>query len=125
MSSFPITALYAGCVGLLSVSLANYVLYARINASKLADWKPDAAVRVQGNFVENVPLTLVLLYLVEVSGYSSGVVHIFGIWLVVVRVLHAWGLGHYRGANYPRLIGAQGTFLLQSVLAMALIYGFL
>lgn len=125
MSNLPITALYAGLVGLLSVSLANYVLYARINAPKLEDWKPDAAVRVQGNFVENVPLTLVMLYLVEVSGYSGAVVHTFGIWLIAVRVLHAWGLGHYSGANYPRLIGAQGTFLLQSVLAMALIYGFL
>ena len=38
--------------------------------------------------------------------------------LVVLRVLHAWGLARNPGANYPRLIGAQGTFVLMSVLGM-------
>ena len=42
--------------------------------------------------------------------------------LLLCRVLHAWGLGSYAGPNYPRLIGAQGTFLLMSIMGVALIY---
>ncbi len=109
---------YAGLLGLLSVLLANNVLYARLRAKELPDWQPPAAERVQANFVENVPLALLLLYLVEVSGAPIIAVHIAGISLVVLRLLHAWGLARYPGANYPRLIGAQGTFVLISVLSM-------
>ena len=76
---------------------------------------------MQGNFVENVPLALVLLYLLEVAGAPAVFIHVSGVALVLLRVLHAWGLARYPGANYPRLIGAQGTFVLVSVLAMSAI----
>ena len=114
----PATLAYAGLMGLLAVLLANHVLYARLRAQALPEWQPPAAERVQANFVENVPLALVLLYLVEVAGAPGAFIHICGITLVGMRVLHAWGLARYPGANYPRLIGAQGTFVLISVLAM-------
>ena len=120
----PVTLIYAGALGLLSVLLANYVLYARLRARELPDWQPPAAERVQGNFVENVPLALILLYLVEVAGAPAAFIHASGAALVVLRLLHAWGLARYPGANYPRLIGAQGTFVLVSILAMtALAFG--
>jgi uncharacterized membrane protein YecN with MAPEG domain len=105
-------------MALLSVLLANYVLYVRLRAKTQPAWKPNAAERVQANFVENVPLLLILLYLVEVAGAPDLFLHVCGTSLVILRVLHAWGLASYEGANYPRLIGAQGTFVLMSVLGM-------
>ena len=121
--SVAITALYAGLLGLLAVLLANHVLYVRLRSATQPKWKPDAALRVQANFVENVPLALVLLLALELRGASAGALHAFGAGLVVCRVLHAFGLGSYEGANYPRLIGAQGTFLLLSIMSVALVYG--
>ena len=59
------------------------------------------------------------------AGIGAAAVHWLGGSLVVLRVLHAWGLGTYEGANYPRLIGAQGTFLLLSVLGVTAVYQFL
>ena len=115
----PVTLLYAGLLALLSVLLANYVLYVRLRSRSLPDWQPHAAERVQANFTENVPLALVVLYLVEVAGASSSFVHAGGSALVFLRLLHAWGLARNQGANYPRLIGAQGTFALISILGMA------
>ena len=112
------TLIYTGLMGLLSVLLANHVLYARLRGRSLPAWQPPAAERVQANFVENVPLALMLLFLVEFAGAPLWFVHASGIALVVLRLLHAWGLARYEGANYPRLIGAQGTFVLVSVLAM-------
>ncbi|MCR9279986.1 MAG: MAPEG family protein [Pseudomonadaceae bacterium] len=120
----PITALYAALLALLAVLLANLVLRVRVNARRYPHWKADATMRVQANFIENVPLAVVLLYLLEVGGVSGGIIHGFGATLVVMRLLHAWGLASYEGANYPRLIGAQGTFLLISIMAMLALYRF-
>jgi hypothetical protein len=123
--SFAITALYAGISGVFAVLLANHVLYVRLRTASQPKWRPDAVLRVQANFVENVPLALILLLLLELNGTPPEILHGFGISLVILRVLHAWGLSRNEGANYPRLIGAQGTFMLLSVMGVALIYGFL
>ena len=121
----PVTALYAGILGLMSVGLANLVLYARVRPGQ-PEWRGDATLRVQANFVENVPLALVVMYLVEQTGVGALVIHVFGGALVLLRVLHAWGLDRAPGANvnYPRLIGAQGTFLLLSVMSVTAVYQF-
>ena len=117
-----VTLLYAGLLVLLGVVLANYVLYIRLRVRGLESWKPNAAERVQANFVENVPLALILLYLLEQAQAPLEFVHVCGAGLVLLRVLHAWGLARYPGANYPRLIGAQGTFVLLSVMGVSAIY---
>ncbi|MFT7651290.1 MAG: putative membrane protein YecN with MAPEG domain [Candidatus Azotimanducaceae bacterium] len=120
-----VTLIYAGVLGLLAVLLVNYVLYVRLRASTLPVWQPKAAERVQANFVENVPIALILLYLVEVNGAPGMFVHLSGGALVLFRLLHAFGLARFEGANYPRLIGAQGTFLVMAVLGcMALLLAF-
>ena len=117
LGAVQISLKYAGLMGLLAVLLANYVLYVRLRARRVPAWQPNAAERVQANFVENVPLALILLVLVELGGSPKLFVHVCGASLVVLRVLHAYGLARNEGANYPRLIGAQGTFVLLAVLA--------
>jgi len=121
----PITFFYASILGLLLVGLANQVLYARVNAAKVPKWKPETTLRVQANFVENVPMALVLLYLLEVSGAPHIWVHVLGTTLVIARAAHAWGLSTNPGATYARLFGAQMTFLLLSILSFAGLYFFL
>ena len=118
----PVTLLYAGILILLSVLLANQVLYVRLKGDKEPEWRANAVLRVQANFVENVPLALVLLYLLEISGSPRQIVHVLGGLLVVLRLLHAWGMSKNSGANYPRLIGAQGSFLLMSIMGSAAVF---
>lgn len=117
-----ITAIYAGILGLLAVFLANQVLYVRLRPKEQPKWRADATFRVQSNFVENVPLALLLLFLAEYVGVQAQAIHGFGVSLVTLRILHAWGMSRTEGANYPRLIGAQGTFVLISILSATLIY---
>ena len=62
-----ITLLYAGILILLSVLLANQVLYVRLRGDKEPEWRDNTVQRVQSNFVENVPLSLFLLFLIEIS----------------------------------------------------------
>jgi uncharacterized membrane protein YecN with MAPEG domain len=114
----PMTALYVGLHALLAVVLANFVLYARLRSGKVPAWQSDAALRVQANFVENVPLALLLFLVLEIQGTSPLLLHGFGSSLFIMRLLHAFGLGTYPGANYPRLIGAQGTFVLIAIMAI-------
>lgn len=121
LTAIPVTAIYAGLHGLLAVLLANFVLYVRLRGRKQPAWRADAALRVQANFVENVPIALVLLLVLELQGTPTNLLHAFGASLFVLRLLHAWGLGMYEGANYPRLIGAQGTFVLISIMAIGCI----
>ena len=56
----PVTAIYSGLHGLLAVSLANFVLFVRLRPHS-PEWRVNAALRVQTNFVENVPIALLLL----------------------------------------------------------------
>ena len=121
-TAIPVTLIYAGMLGLMAVFLANLVLYVRLRPAAQPDWRAEATQRVQANFVENVPLALVLLLVLELSGTGSVALHLSGVSLVFFRLAHAWGMSRYAGANYPRLIGAQGTFLLLSIMAVAALW---
>ena len=123
--AMPITALYGGMLVLLSVFVANRVLKARLNAKDYPEWKEETNLRIQGNFVENTPLALVMLLALELGGLPDAWIHWMGGFLVLFRVLHAWGMSYNPGATYPRLIGAQGTFVMMSVMGMSGIYFFL
>ena len=81
-----ITLLYAAILGLLSVLLANQVLYVRLRGGKEEKWRSNATERVQANFVENVPLALIILFIFEYSSSSNNLIHIFGILLVLFRI---------------------------------------
>ncbi len=72
----------------------------------------ERAIRVQGNFIEYVPLALILLALSEAGGAAPMSVHIVGGALVAGRVLHAYGLGRSAGVSPGRFIGTALTWLV-------------
>ena len=120
----PITALYAGLLALMSVFVANRVLWARLRGDKVPEWKEETNLRIQGNFNENVPLAVILLLALEIGGLPGAWIHGFGASLLLARVLHAWGMSRDPGATYGRLLGAQGTFLLMSIMGMTAVIFF-
>ncbi len=75
------------------------------------------AMRRHANFVEYVPLVLILLALLELNGVSALALHIFGICLFVFRIFHAWGIGENM-AHIGRFIGAFGTTILTLVMSI-------
>ena len=122
LTALTVTPIYAGCFALLAVLLANQVLYVRLRPKTEPVWRINAVERVQANFIENVPLALLLLMIIELTGATNTVLHMLGGSLLVCRVLHAWGMSRNEGANYPRLIGAQGTFVLISIMGVATLW---
>lgn len=115
------TGFYAALLTLLYIVLAVRIIRLRwkhrvgIGTGEAEELK--AAVRIHGNFIEYVPLALILLGIIEYSGVALIWVHVIGISLLVARVAHAIGLTLSVGVSVPRTIGVLGTFavlLLQS-----------
>ena len=121
----PVTALYAALSGILLIVLAALVVRARWATRTAlgtgADPRMERAVRVHANFVEYVPLALLLLLLAEVNGVAAGALHAAGIVLLASRVLHAWGLSRHSARSFGRFWGTLGTWVTILALAVALL----
>ena len=112
-----ITGLYAGLMGLFLVVLSVRAVAGRVKHKvEIGDaGNPDLQLRVRafGNFIEYVPLALVLMVLLELHGFSAWVVHALGIMLLAARLAHAYGLSHSPGITSPgRFAGINLTWLV-------------
>jgi uncharacterized membrane protein YecN with MAPEG domain len=111
-----ITALYAGLLGLMSVAIA--VAVGRVRAStgiSMGDGgnlELIAAMRRHANFIEFVPLTLILIGLLELNGVGSTAIHALGAGLVFARLCHAVGFRTDDSLKALRPIGAIGSTLV-------------
>lgn len=121
-STFPITFFYGSLLGLMLVFISIEVLRYRVRALELGEDIAQRMPRVQGNFIEYVPLALILLGLLEETGAPTVVLHGLGITLLVARIMHAYGLGHLGSANYPRTVGTLLTFVVLAALSVAGLY---
>ena len=114
--SVPITALYAGLLGLLGLVLGagSGWLRQKTGVSLGAGDSPQqlVAFRRHGNFAEWVPIAIILIAILELNGVSSTAVHALGATLVVARVAHPFGLDPEKMSAPARGLGAAGTALV-------------
>ena len=100
----------AGLLGLLAVALLSNVGRVRgktrIFIGDGGNTELITAMRAQANFVENVPLGLILIWLVGAS-YGAATVVTLSVLLVVARALHAMGM--LGGVRFGRAAGATIT----------------
>ncbi len=126
MTAGPASFMYAGLLGLLLVVLSVRVSLLRrhlkVGLGPGMDESMVKAVRVQGNFIEYVPLALLLLVLAEITGLPSEAVHGAGLLLLASRVLHAWGLTQSSGVTFGRFYGIAGTWVTIIGLSLWLLY---
>ena len=112
--TLPVTALYASLLGLFSLYLGIRITVMRARKQIiLGDGGDDeiaVAIRIFGNFMEYVPLALILLALAEINGASSQMTHWLGGALVVGRVLHLIGLDSTRPITFGRVAGMTITW---------------
>ncbi len=111
-----ITALYAGILGLMALVLSFFPGSMRgktgISIGDGGNQELLLAMRRHGNFVEYVPLALILIGILEFNGAPAGALHALGAGLVVFRVAHAVGLKADTIHGWGRAIGAGGTALV-------------
>lgn len=117
MDSVAITPMYAAILGvillLLSVRVAA-VVRAKGEVAFGDGGNPEftTVVRGQGNFIEYVPLILILIAFAEAGGTSSTWIHAMGGGLVLARILHPLGLTNEPGVSIMRVVGTILTWLI-------------
>ena len=118
-----ITILYAGILGLMAIGLgATCGIYrgkAGISFGDGGDQELAMRMRRHANFIENAPLAIILIALLEMQSVTSIVIHALGAAVVVGRSLHWFGFSG--GVRNPvRGIGAGVTALS---IAVASVWG--
>ncbi len=123
--TFAITAPYAAVLTVIVFVLTQLVIRARARTTITLGDKGDdhllEASRRQMNFVENVPIALILMILAEAGGASALTLHIAGGALVIARLVHPFGITIARGNHPARIAGGVVTGLVQLGLAVLLL----
>lgn len=112
-----ITPLYAGLLAILLLVLSYRVVAMRggPNGPSLGDGGNPVMlrrIRGQANFTEYVPIILLMIGFLEVSGWPAWVLHALGASLLVARLLHGYALSFTTSFKFGRMAGAGLTFLL-------------
>jgi uncharacterized membrane protein YecN with MAPEG domain len=116
----PVTLLYGGLNALLITILGMLVSKARAAADVGVETPVPKemirTVRAHGNAAEWVPLGLVLLLAIELSGAGTRfTLHLAGGTLLLGRVLHAVG---FLGKNKLSVVGAALTYLVLAAMSV-------
>ena len=80
------------------------------------------SLRVQGNAVEDVPITLIGLVMLALVTAPLWLIHAAGGVLLGSRLLHAFGLGKSSGLTFGRLVGTLGSIMAMVAVAIGCIY---
>jgi hypothetical protein len=111
--------LYAGILGLISIAVAFPAgrLRGKLGVSIGDGGSKDLllAMRRHANFVEAVPIALILLVLLEMNGVSKIAIHSLGAALVLARICHAFGIKADTIKSAGRAIGAAASGLVTLV----------
>lgn len=118
-------ALYTGILILMGIVLQFRVIKHRqskkIGIGDGQDRDLARAIRVHGNFAENVPFVLAGLIMLALIGAPSVVIHGVGLLAVIGRLAHAVGLTQSAGSSFGRVGGMIMTFTALIITALALI----
>ena len=122
----PITLLYASVFAIFALVLSFRVGGVRgksgisILVGEPQNMELAERVRVHQNFLEYVPLFLIVMGAVELSGGAANWLHGAGVLMLIGRVGHAIGLKHDNMSHKGRFVGMLGTIGATFIVA---IYG--
>lgn len=109
-----VTPVYASILGLLFIALSLRTIRLRRRLRVALGDNDNAelrrAMRVHANFAEYAPLTLLLVFFVELDGLPAAWVHALCLALLCGRLLHAWGVSQIRENFRFRVSGMVLTF---------------
>ena len=120
-----VITLYAGILGLIYVGLALFVVNGRFKYQvNLGDGGNDfilKRVRVHANFIEYVPIALILMALAEIEGAPEWLLHVLGVTLLIGRAIHPLGILKVVGPSVGRtggMILTLSVIIISSILCI-------
>jgi uncharacterized protein len=118
-----VTGIYAALGALLLLILAVRISLARraarVGIGDGGNHELVKRIRAHANATEYLPIALLLLLLLDLGQTPPLWLHVFGVALIVGRVLHAIGLSRTGGPSPGRVLGMVLTW--GAMLAMALL----
>lgn len=126
MSGIEAVVLYTGLFVILFLGLK--LNSGRVRASEKVNYGEGSsdpmrqAMRVQGNAVEDVPITLLGLYGLAAMAAPVLLIHILGAGFLLFRLAHAFTLGSGEGSGMGRLVGTLGTLIVMLVTGGACVW---
>ena len=120
-----VTPIYAGLLALLFFVLSLRVVKLRGHGASLGDGGNPVLlrrIRAHGNFAEYVPFILLMMGMLELSHFSSYLLHALGVTLVIARLLHAYALLFTEKFKFGRFWGTALTFMLLFVCGALCLY---
>ncbi len=86
--------------------------------------KLERAARVHANYCEHVPISLLLIYLLETIAGSHYWIHILCIGLLIGRIVHAYGVSQVSENYRYRVTGMALTFavIISASVGILLVY---
>jgi uncharacterized membrane protein YecN with MAPEG domain len=75
--------------------------------------------------MESAPITLILLFLLEMQGVAEWKLHLIGSSFFLFRILHAYGISISRESTPYRVVGALGSWMLMLGMSIYGVYVYL
>ena len=121
-----VTPIFAALLGLIFVFLSIRTVKARgkarVSLGDGGDANLQKAIRAHGNFIEYVPITLLLLTFLEMRAVSAYAIIVLASFLFVGRCLHAIGMSREKMVSQFRVAGMVLTFISLLVTSIWLLY---
>jgi len=125
----PVTAVFACILTLLILMLAyRVVIYRRRYRVGYGEGNKEhlkQAISAHSNAVENIPLAILLMALLEYIEVPVILLAILATLFVMARFVHAYGLSHSIGVSFGRTYGTMLSWFLIGLMAILnVIYSF-
>jgi uncharacterized membrane protein YecN with MAPEG domain len=116
----PVTLAIAAAGAVLHIWLAARVSQLRRGYKiSLGDGGNDALlrrIRAHGNYIENMPIVLILLAVLELAGGDARILWAAALLFILSRILHAFGMDRPSPSRL-RVVGMMGSTLALVILA--------
>jgi len=121
-----VTPIYAALIALLILGLAYRVVQLRRSEHvSLGDGGNERLIRAMAahsHALENAPISLLLMLLLESNGFAIIGLHVMGIALLASRLLHLFGQSRYTATSFGRYWGTLINWLLITIMAVLNLY---
>lgn len=116
------TALLALWLLVLSVRVIQQRRLSHVSRGTGGNTALERAIRGQANFVEYVPLALLMLLILELARFSIYLLHLLGLILLIGRFLHGYAFAFTPRFRLGRVFGTALTYAVLAIEAVLCLY---
>ena len=125
----PVTPLFAALLAIfyiyLSVDVIKHRLGYNVSLGTGGHNELERSIRAHANFIEYVPISLILLWFLETITFNHRLTFILGCVLLLARIAHVIGIQGGKKVFILRRIGVLGTFTVIVISAGMLFWSYI